>query len=79
MEQHGAKVGTFHDYLRGVPSLTRISPKGGFKASGKFRPGAAISAVIIGNQKIRVYAVLEGVGRCRCTAGPSPNVGLCNN
>ena len=57
MERDGAKVVTFHDYLRGVPSLTRISPKGEFKASGTFRPGAAISAVIIGNQKIRVYAV----------------------
>ena len=57
MERDGAEVGTFHDYLRGVPSLTRISPKGGFKASGTFRPGAAISTVIIGNQKIRVYAV----------------------
>jgi hypothetical protein len=42
--------------LRGVP-LTRISPKGAFKASGTFRPGAAISAVIIGNQQIRVYAI----------------------
>jgi hypothetical protein len=57
MERYGAKVGTFHDYLRGVPSLTRISPKGGFKASGAFRPGAAISAVIIGIHKIRVYAI----------------------
>ena len=32
-------------------------PIGGFKASGTFRPGAAISAVIIGNHKIRVYAI----------------------
>jgi hypothetical protein len=57
MERHGAKVGIFHDYLIGVPSLTRNSPKGAFRASGTFRPGAAISAVILGDLLIRVYAV----------------------
>ena len=57
MERDGAKVGIFHNYSRGVRSLTRISPKGAFKASGTYRPGASISAIIIGDGQIRVYAV----------------------